>query len=510
MTVNAVRLNHAVLFVADLERSVAFYQQAFGMDGRWRVSRAPTPRSCACPGPATTTTSACSASARSRRGREAPRALPPGLAGRHHRGARGGPRSPCATLDAYAGESSHGATKSIYGHDPDGNEFEVMWMLPAGRLGRVRERRADRPSRPAPARFAAGPASAPPPSCVPLGARVTADDAFSTPVVATYGVRPTRPRRSSCCCTAAAPTSATSWAWPRTSRPGRRTPRCGRRSPRAAASPGSPTAASAALSPSRCETTMDWFRAWLDDVAPAGRPVVLVGFSGGAAFAGGLVLDDPSRYAGAAILYGTLPFDAGVPVTPGRLANLPVVRGPGRQRPGHPAELLDRTWTLPASTSREPPNQGLPDGGGHGVSAPMLEALGQWLADRIVYLAQLPVPIAGPRSRRHVAGASRRSAPRTPGPAPEVSWSIPQEQQSDNAPAALQEQLLAQVAALPDVRVGRVPHLGPRCRAPSSPTALRAIPRHSSSRARESLHTCTRRTTDRCTSRCRPTWPPTW
>ena len=31
MTVNAVRLNHAVLFVADLERSLAFYQQAFDM-----------------------------------------------------------------------------------------------------------------------------------------------------------------------------------------------------------------------------------------------------------------------------------------------------------------------------------------------------------------------------------------------------------------------------------------------------------------------------------------------
>jgi phospholipase/carboxylesterase len=44
--------------------------------------------------------------------------------------------------------------------------------------------------------------------------------------------------------------------------------------------------------------TMDWFRGWLDDVAPTGRPVVLVGFSGGAAFAGGLLLDDPARYAG--------------------------------------------------------------------------------------------------------------------------------------------------------------------------------------------------------------------
>jgi phospholipase/carboxylesterase len=42
--------------------------------------------------------------------------------------------------------------------------------------------------------------------------------------------------------------------------------------------------------------TMAWFRTWLDGIAPAGRPVVLVGFSGGAAFAGGLVLDDPARY----------------------------------------------------------------------------------------------------------------------------------------------------------------------------------------------------------------------
>ena len=30
MTIAAVRLNHAVLFVADLERSIAFYSRAFG------------------------------------------------------------------------------------------------------------------------------------------------------------------------------------------------------------------------------------------------------------------------------------------------------------------------------------------------------------------------------------------------------------------------------------------------------------------------------------------------
>jgi catechol-2,3-dioxygenase len=38
-------------------------------------------------------------------------------------------------LGAYAGESDHGATKSIYGHDPDGNEFEIMWMVPRDQWG---------------------------------------------------------------------------------------------------------------------------------------------------------------------------------------------------------------------------------------------------------------------------------------------------------------------------------------------------------------------------------------
>ncbi len=71
--------------------------------------------------------------------------------------------------------------------------------------------------------------------------------------------------------------------------------------------------------------TMSWFRTWIDQVAPPGRPVVLVGFSGGAAFAGGLILDDPSRYAGSAILYGTLPFEAGVPTAPHRLAGTAVL-----------------------------------------------------------------------------------------------------------------------------------------------------------------------------------------
>jgi len=135
---------------------------------------------------------------------------------------------------------------------------------------------------------------------------------------------------------------------------------------------GRPVAASLA-------DTMAWFRGWLDEVAPDGRPVVLVGFSGGAAFAGGLVLADPARFAGAAILYGTLPFDAGVPVEPGRLAGLPVLVAQGEADHVIPRELLDRTWAYLtgdsgalARTRRDP--------GGHGLTEPTLRELAHWVA----------------------------------------------------------------------------------------------------------------------------------
>ena len=33
-------------------------------------------------------------------------------------------------LGALTGASDHGVSKSLYGRDPDGNEFEVMWAVP--------------------------------------------------------------------------------------------------------------------------------------------------------------------------------------------------------------------------------------------------------------------------------------------------------------------------------------------------------------------------------------------
>lgn len=124
--------------------------------------------------------------------------------------------------------------------------------------------------------------------------------------------------------------------------------------------------------------TMDWFRSWLDENAPAGRPAVLVGFSGGAAFAGGLVLDDPARYAGAAVLFGTLPFDAGVPTTPGRLAGTRMLVIHGDQDTVIPRELLDRTWAyLTGDAGAE--TTAARDPGGHGLSPDAVAEIGRWL-----------------------------------------------------------------------------------------------------------------------------------
>jgi catechol-2,3-dioxygenase len=36
-----------------------------------------------------------------------------------------------ANAGALAGASDHGTTKSLYAHDPDGLEFEVVWIIPA-------------------------------------------------------------------------------------------------------------------------------------------------------------------------------------------------------------------------------------------------------------------------------------------------------------------------------------------------------------------------------------------
>jgi len=194
--------------------------------------------------------------------------------------------------------------------------------------------------------------------------------------------------------------------------------------------------------------SMAWFRTWLDTVAPAGRPVVLVGFSGGAAFAGGLVLADPQRFSGAAILYGTLPFDAGVPVTPARLAGLPVFVAQGDQDKVIPPELLDRTWNY-LLTDSAAPAYARRDPGGHQISGQTLRELGGWIHERLSFLARSGADegTTGGRWSALPDGA----LPRRAGQRPTVSWTIPQEQRTDNAPVDLQEKLFARISSLAGV-----------------------------------------------------------
>lgn len=196
--------------------------------------------------------------------------------------------------------------------------------------------------------------------------------------------------------------------------------------------------------------TMAWFRTWLDDVAPAGRPVVLVGFSGGAAFAGGLLLQDPQRFAGAAILYGTLPFDAGVPTSSARLVGVPVFVAQGDQDSVIPRELLERTWTYLTGDSGAS-TVARRDPGGHELTAETAAALGPWIAERLDLLARRAPLDPGPTSWAGLPGGELHQRA---GTRPEVSWSIPQEQRSDNSPHDLQEELFHRLEALPGVTTG--------------------------------------------------------
>lgn len=43
-------------------------------------------------------------------------------------------------LRALTGTSDHGVSKSLYGRDPDGNEFEVMWRVPRDDWGEYENR----------------------------------------------------------------------------------------------------------------------------------------------------------------------------------------------------------------------------------------------------------------------------------------------------------------------------------------------------------------------------------
>ena len=128
------RLNHAVLYVRDLERSVSFYRDVLGFEAVMSM-----------PGAAFV---------------QAPGSTNDHDLGLFQIGAGAGPSEAgrrtvglyhlawevdtlaelerlagaLAEAGALAGASDHGTTKSLYAKDPDGLEFEVAWIVPADLL----------------------------------------------------------------------------------------------------------------------------------------------------------------------------------------------------------------------------------------------------------------------------------------------------------------------------------------------------------------------------------------
>lgn len=133
-------LNHAVLYVSNLDRSVAFYRRAFGFE---EVDRAGDQMAFlrAAGGENHHDLALMSV------GEDAPRP-PRGSTGLYHLAWEVGSidelaemASELTNLDALTGMSDHGVSKSLYGQDPDGIEFEVMWRVPREQWGEY-ERRA--------------------------------------------------------------------------------------------------------------------------------------------------------------------------------------------------------------------------------------------------------------------------------------------------------------------------------------------------------------------------------
>jgi len=127
--------------------------------------------------------------------------------------------------------------------------------------------------------------------------------------------------------------------------------------------------------------SMDALRAWLDGSEPAQynrERTYLLGFSAGMMMASALLLDDPARFAGAALLSGAIPFDAGIEALPQRLEGKPVFYGRGSLDDVIPKELVMRTERYLRERSgaqlllRDYPH-------GHSISEHELEDISDWI-----------------------------------------------------------------------------------------------------------------------------------
>jgi catechol-2,3-dioxygenase len=142
MSIPVTRLNHAVLFVRDASRAAEFYNRIFGfeivgseMGGQAIFMRSPLATNHHDLGLFSVGPNASNA--------------PRGSVGLYHL-AWEVPRiedlaAAAKTLSdagALGGASDHVVSKSLYGRDPDGNEFEIMWRVPREAWGEAEHRGA--------------------------------------------------------------------------------------------------------------------------------------------------------------------------------------------------------------------------------------------------------------------------------------------------------------------------------------------------------------------------------
>jgi catechol-2,3-dioxygenase len=130
------RLNHAVLYVRDVDRSVGFYTEVLG----FRVVHAMPGRGAFLQAAGSTNDhdlalfAIGAAAGDSTAGRS--------TVGLYHLAWEVDTLAELKRLagelsghGALVGASDHGTTKALYAHDPDGIEFEVCWLVPADRIG---------------------------------------------------------------------------------------------------------------------------------------------------------------------------------------------------------------------------------------------------------------------------------------------------------------------------------------------------------------------------------------
>ncbi len=145
MSIPVARLNHAVLFVRDAQASAEFYSRVFGFEVV----------SSELGGQAVFMRSAGGENHHDLGlfsvGPDAPRA-PRGSTGLYHLAWEVPTIEDLAEASqilreagALGGASDHGVSKSLYGSDPDGNEFEIMWRVPREAWGEYERRGAIMP-----------------------------------------------------------------------------------------------------------------------------------------------------------------------------------------------------------------------------------------------------------------------------------------------------------------------------------------------------------------------------